>query len=58
MVSESCNKKHSGTHVKIQKINNLFPIDIDRVEQVCAAHYKQVVMFIVCNTTFPSLSLI
>jgi hypothetical protein len=63
-----CNKKHSGAHVKIEKINNLFPVDIDRCEQGCAAHYEQVVnktwnnivdiLFIVGNTTFLSISLI
>jgi hypothetical protein len=29
------------THVKIEKINNLFQVDINRREQGCAAHYEQ-----------------
>ena len=29
------------TRVKIEKINNLFQVDIDRREQGCAAHYEQ-----------------
>jgi hypothetical protein len=55
-----------GARVKIEKTNNLFPVDIDRCEQGCAAHYEQVVnktcnnvvdnMFIVGNTTFLSIS--
>jgi hypothetical protein len=61
-----CNKKHNSTHIKIEKINNLFPGDIDRREQGCAAQYEQVVnktcnniadnLFIVGNTTFLSIS--
>jgi hypothetical protein len=36
--SESVIKAHSGTHVKNEKINyNLFPVDIDRREEGCAA---------------------
>jgi hypothetical protein len=61
-----CNKKHNSTHIKIEKISNLFPGDIDRREQGCAAQYEQVVnktcnnivdnLFIVGNTTFLSIS--
>ena len=29
------------TRVKIEKINNLLQVDIDRREQGCAAHYEQ-----------------
>jgi hypothetical protein len=29
------------TPVKIEKINNLFQVDINRREQGCAAHYEQ-----------------
>ena len=29
------------TRVKIEKINNLFQVDINRREQSCAAHYEQ-----------------
>jgi hypothetical protein len=29
------------TRVKIEKINNLFQVDIDRREQCCAANYEQ-----------------
>ena len=28
------------TRIKIEKINNLFQVDINRREQGCAAHYK------------------
>jgi hypothetical protein len=31
----------SCTRVKIEKINNLFQVDINRREQGCAAHYEQ-----------------
>jgi hypothetical protein len=34
-------KQNYLTHVKIEKINNLFQIDIDRREQCCAANYEQ-----------------
>ena len=30
-----------GRRVKIEKINNLFQVDINRREQGCAAHYEQ-----------------
>ena len=30
-----------ATRVKIEKINNLFQVDINRREQGCAAHYEQ-----------------
>ena len=30
-----------NTRVKIEKINNLLQVDIDRREQGCAAHYEQ-----------------
>ena len=30
-----------GSRVKIEKINNLLQVDIDRCEQGCAAHYEQ-----------------
>jgi hypothetical protein len=32
---------HSRTRVKIEKINNLFQVDINRCEQGCAAHHEQ-----------------
>jgi hypothetical protein len=31
----------AATRVKIEKINNLFQVDIDRREQGCAANYEQ-----------------
>jgi hypothetical protein len=31
----------ASTRVKIEKINNLLQVDIDRREQGCAAHYEQ-----------------
>ena len=37
-----CDKQAQGhTRVQIEKINNLFQVDINRREQVCAAHYEQ-----------------
>jgi hypothetical protein len=32
---------YACTRVKIEKINNLLQVDIDRREQGCAAHYEQ-----------------
>jgi hypothetical protein len=32
---------YACTGVKIEKINNLFQVDINRREQGCAAHYEQ-----------------
>jgi hypothetical protein len=42
----------SGVHctrrrVKIEKINNLFQVDINRREQGCAAHYEQYCQYVV-----------
>jgi hypothetical protein len=44
--------KYSGTRVKIEKINNLLQVDIDRREHGCAAHYEQVVNMLLqhCST--------
>jgi hypothetical protein len=38
-----------GRHVKIEKINNLFQVDINRREQGCAAHYEQYCQHVVTN---------
>ena len=35
------NLRLSTTRIKIEKINNLLQVDIDRREQGCAAHYEQ-----------------
>jgi hypothetical protein len=32
---------NNPTRVKIEKIDNLFHVDINRREQGCAAHYEQ-----------------
>jgi hypothetical protein len=38
---EKSQKILATTRVKIEKINNLFQVDINRREQCCAAHYEQ-----------------
>jgi hypothetical protein len=38
-----------GRHVNIEKINNLFQVDINRREQGCAAHYEQYCQHVVTN---------
>ena len=36
-----CKRVIFTTRVKIEKINNLLQVDINRREQGCAAHYEQ-----------------
>jgi hypothetical protein len=36
-------------HVKIEKINNMFQVDINRREQGGAAHYEQYCQHVVTN---------
>jgi hypothetical protein len=36
-----CASLYNVTRVKIEKINNLFQVDINRREQGCTAHYEQ-----------------
>jgi hypothetical protein len=41
LIQKQNRDKCRGTRVKIEKINNLFQVDINRREQGCAAHYEQ-----------------
>jgi hypothetical protein len=41
VISQYKRKIVYATRVKIEKINNLLQVDIDRREQGCAAHYEQ-----------------
>jgi hypothetical protein len=38
-----------GRHVKIEKINNLFQVDINWREKGCAAHYEQYCQHVVTD---------
>jgi hypothetical protein len=60
MVSESCNTKHSGTHVKFRKATTCSQLILAGVNKIVlpTTDNMQVVMFIVDNTTFQSISLI
>jgi hypothetical protein len=44
------NLRLSTTRVKIEKINNLLQVDIDRREQGCAAHYEQYCQHVVTSS--------
>ena len=53
----------STTRVKIEKINNLFQVDINRLEQGCAAHYEQYCQHVVtalfnCNNMVDNLFIV
>jgi hypothetical protein len=51
------------TGIKIEKINNLLQVDIDRREQGCAAHYEQYCQHVVtalfnCNNLVDNLFIV